>query len=356
MLDILEARTGRRMNNETNPCMVNGCSDHAETSADEEGFECCKHMLEVPTQQHAVDTEQDEKEDYGGSTLGAPTEPASCAIAAPTCKNNTSRKKRLKGFLKSIGTCAFRPIRSHTPRTCTNISDQYEDNDKAIATTLHIARTASKGFDEEGNSPDLEAELSSSTVSIDKKETLEQEDETNDYEEETDDETKSDEGTYEDDKTPQLANYEQVPFVLDSPWLAAKRGDLMALQRFESIGQVDWMEKDKRGCPPLYYACRSGAANDMEAVRFLLQIWPTLDIPADVAERCKKNALDMTVVRLLESADNPDMDVRQIELDEISVDDMWTEIPEKRIQSLCSDEFLGISELGDVIYVDNENM
>lgn len=86
----------------------------------------------------------------------------------------------------------------------------------------------------------------------------------------------------------------------DDPWTAAKRGDLQALKLFSG---VDWTKADDFESTPLYYACHSGAATDIMVVKYLLDVWPG-PIPLEVLSRCKKNAINSSVVRLLEDSNN----------------------------------------------------
>ena len=97
-------------------------------------------------------------------------------------------------------------------------------------------------------------------------------------------------------------------WLADDPWNAAKRGDLIALQIFaegDHVAKVDWTKEDEFESTPLYYACHSGASgkHGLRAVRYLLQIWPG-QIPPHVLDRCKKNALNSDVIRLLNWASN----------------------------------------------------
>lgn len=86
----------------------------------------------------------------------------------------------------------------------------------------------------------------------------------------------------------------------DDPWAAAKRGDLQALQSFAGI---DWTKTDDFESTPLYYACHSGAATDILVVKYLLDVWPG-PISPEVLSRCKKNAINSSVVQLLADSKN----------------------------------------------------
>ena len=86
----------------------------------------------------------------------------------------------------------------------------------------------------------------------------------------------------------------------DDQWAAAKRGDLEALKAFTGI---DWTEEDDFESTPLYYGCHSGAARDIMVVKYLLDVWPGQVAP-EIAERCKKNAINARVVRLLENTND----------------------------------------------------
>jgi hypothetical protein len=92
----------------------------------------------------------------------------------------------------------------------------------------------------------------------------------------------------------------------DDPWTAARRGDLEALWRWT---HHDWTREDDFGNTPLYYACHSGAARNLRVVSFLLEQWPNptdSSIPLPILDRCKKNAINPYVVRLLEQPENAD--------------------------------------------------
>jgi hypothetical protein len=83
----------------------------------------------------------------------------------------------------------------------------------------------------------------------------------------------------------------------DSPWLAAKRGDLNALE-FRWKHRHDWTLEDEFGNVPLYYACKYG--KNLRLVFFLLQQWPsTQHIPADLLYRCKEDASNIYVQEML---------------------------------------------------------
>lgn len=84
----------------------------------------------------------------------------------------------------------------------------------------------------------------------------------------------------------------------DDPWIAAKRGDLEALKAFRN--RIDWTEEDDFECTPLYYACHSGAARDVMVVKYLIDMWPG-KIPSEILSRCKKNAINLSVIKLLEN-------------------------------------------------------
>ena len=87
----------------------------------------------------------------------------------------------------------------------------------------------------------------------------------------------------------------------DDPWSAAKRGDLRALMKYGENGH-NWKLEDAHECTPLYYACHSGAASPqgIPALRYLLDQW-TEQIPSHVFERCRTNAINHNVVRLLDA-------------------------------------------------------
>ena len=104
--------------------------------------------------------------------------------------------------------------------------------------------------------------------------------------------------------------YVQEPVKCEDPWNAAKRGDLQAL--YSCNYTVDWTREDEFNSPPLYYACHSGAAVNLEVVRFLLQVYPTR-LPAVLFERCRKNAINVNVVKLLEAA-QANVDLNHVQL------------------------------------------
>jgi hypothetical protein len=96
----------------------------------------------------------------------------------------------------------------------------------------------------------------------------------------------------------------------ENPWNAAKRGDLQVLHSCNNV--VDWTSEDEFNSPPLYYACHSGAAVNLEVVRFLLQMYPTR-LPPNLFDRCCKNAINRNVVKLLEAA-RANVDLSQVKL------------------------------------------
>lgn len=83
----------------------------------------------------------------------------------------------------------------------------------------------------------------------------------------------------------------------DSPWLAAKRGDLNALE-FRWKNRHDWTLEDEFGNVPLYYACKYG--KNLRVVLFLLLQWPsTQHIPPSLISRCKDDAANIYVQEIL---------------------------------------------------------
>lgn len=84
----------------------------------------------------------------------------------------------------------------------------------------------------------------------------------------------------------------------DDPWRAAKRGDTNALKRFHAQRNFDWAEEDNFHNIPLYYACHSGAIVDINVVAFLLKVTPIKD--RRVIDRCRKNAINPDVVKVLD--------------------------------------------------------
>jgi hypothetical protein len=122
----------------------------------------------------------------------------------------------------------------------------------------------------------------------------------------------------------------EMTVVEDDPWTAAKRGDLIALQRWTH--RHDWTQEDDFGNVPLYYACHSGAARNLRIVDFLLQQWPTRTaaaaataskrrrrITAALMDHCKKNAINATVVHMLNYPDKAEEII--LEAEELSSDD-----------------------------------
>jgi hypothetical protein len=89
----------------------------------------------------------------------------------------------------------------------------------------------------------------------------------------------------------------------DDPWCAAKRGDIDAIQQWVEDKHWDWSQVDDFGNTALFYACHSGAAINLAIVKVLLDQWPVDQIPANVMDRCKLNALNRSVVKMLENPD-----------------------------------------------------
>jgi hypothetical protein len=87
----------------------------------------------------------------------------------------------------------------------------------------------------------------------------------------------------------------------DDPWCAAKRGDVDAIQKWTIDKAHDWSQKDAFGNTALFYACHSGAAIDITIVKQLLDQWPVDQIPADVLDRCKLNAINTSVIQMLKN-------------------------------------------------------
>lgn len=99
----------------------------------------------------------------------------------------------------------------------------------------------------------------------------------------------------------------------DSPWLAAKRGDLNALEnRWKH--RHDWTLEDEHGNTPLYYACRYGGAKNLRVILFLLQQWPsTQHIPPMLLHRCKQDAANIYVQELLINPCHAEMIINDFE-------------------------------------------
>jgi hypothetical protein len=94
--------------------------------------------------------------------------------------------------------------------------------------------------------------------------------------------------------------------IKDDPWMAAKRGDIHAIQKWTEDKTYDWSQKDNFGNTALFYACHSGAAVNITIVKLLLDQWPVEQIPHDVLDRCKTNALNRSVVKMLEHPEKAD--------------------------------------------------
>ena len=91
----------------------------------------------------------------------------------------------------------------------------------------------------------------------------------------------------------------------DDPWLAAKRGDIDAIQQWVADKKDwDWSQVDDFGNTALFYACHSGAAMNIAIVKVMLDQWPVDQIPEDVMDRCKLNAINRSVVKMLENPDS----------------------------------------------------
>ena len=85
----------------------------------------------------------------------------------------------------------------------------------------------------------------------------------------------------------------------DTPWQAAKRGDLDALvNRWKN--RHDWTLQNEDGDEPLYLACRYGGARNPRVVLFLLQQWPsTVHIPKLLLARCIADSATVHVEKIL---------------------------------------------------------
>jgi hypothetical protein len=85
----------------------------------------------------------------------------------------------------------------------------------------------------------------------------------------------------------------------DSPWLAAKRGDLDALM-YRWKNRHDWTLPNDDGDVPLYLACRYGGSKNPRVVLFLLQQWPAGEhIPPSLMARCIADAVNVHVEKIL---------------------------------------------------------
>ncbi|KAG7350978.1 hypothetical protein IV203_010338 [Nitzschia inconspicua] len=109
----------------------------------------------------------------------------------------------------------------------------------------------------------------------------------------------------------------------DDPWSAAKRGDVHAIQKWTNDESYDWSQKDEFGNTALFYACHSGAATNIAIVKQILDQWPLEEIPADVFDRCKLNAINSSVIRMLKHPEEAekivfsDMSKRECNQDEL---------------------------------------
>jgi hypothetical protein len=111
-----------------------------------------------------------------------------------------------------------------------------------------------------------------------------------------------DENSKEEKKTPEHSEEATTTHKCqhaDDPWSAAKRGDVNALQKWTSDDNHDWSQKDEFGNTALFYACHSGASINISIVKEILDQWPVDQIPPDVLDRCKLNAINSSVVNML---------------------------------------------------------
>jgi hypothetical protein len=112
-----------------------------------------------------------------------------------------------------------------------------------------------------------------------------------------------------------VSGVSNITDMIDDPFQAAERGDLEALQSFHSNSRTDWSMVDKFQNPPLYYACQSGAIEDIKTVAFLLEVTPNKSLR--LLERCLSNASTQEVVKLLSrfmmktQSDMHDLNVKQ---------------------------------------------
>jgi hypothetical protein len=116
-----------------------------------------------------------------------------------------------------------------------------------------------------------------------------------------------------------VSDVSNITDLMDDPFQAATRGDLEALKSFHSDSKTDWSIVDKFQNPPLYYACQTGAIEDIQTVAFLLEVTPNKS--PRLLERCWSNASNQEVVKLLsrfmmktrreEHADMHDLNVKQ---------------------------------------------
>jgi hypothetical protein len=128
--------------------------------------------------------------------------------------------------------------------------------------------------------------------------------------------------------------------ILADPFMAAKEGDLDALQRWGAAHpDHDWKEVDASGNTALYYGCLLGAARNLAIIEYLLKQWPLAQIPPATLQRCKACAVNHSVVQLLEQSDRSEEialnsrcdQVLVVEIDDIrDVDEEDEEITEMR--------------------------
>ena len=100
---------------------------------------------------------------------------------------------------------------------------------------------------------------------------------------------------------------------LDTPWHAAKRGDLDALvNRWKN--RHDWTLQNEDGDEPLYLACRYGGARNPRVVLFLLQQWPSTEhIPKLLMARCIADSVTVHVEKILMHPNLAEMIIRDFE-------------------------------------------
>jgi hypothetical protein len=84
----------------------------------------------------------------------------------------------------------------------------------------------------------------------------------------------------------------------DDPYVLSKIGNLAALKSFsDSNPNHDWIKVDEFDSTCLYYACHCGAYQSTDIVKYLLNKG---DYSEDVLKRCKDNAINKSVVEVLE--------------------------------------------------------
>ncbi|KAL3913668.1 MAG: hypothetical protein SGILL_006398 [Bacillariaceae sp.] len=122
-----------------------------------------------------------------------------------------------------------------------------------------------------------------------------------------------------------MTKVEEPKSVEDDPWSAAKRGDVDGVRKWTNDKTYDWSQKDVFGNTALFYACHSGAAINISIVKILLDEWPVEEIPADVLDRCKTNALNKAVVKMLNNPEKAEAIISSVFRDYLASNDEMTD-------------------------------